>query len=114
MRIDELSMQQNERPSTINQLLSQNQELQDEANYSMNGEKEVYDPETASRSGMSHVPSQPLSIPSPRGMISRDPCLPHDTRNAMGTSGNVFEDLPAQAEPTPQDFGIIFLRIEIR
>ena len=38
---------------------------------SWNDAKEVYDPETASSSGVSHVPSQPFNIPSPRGMISR-------------------------------------------
>ena len=36
-----------------------------------------------------------LSIPSPRGMISRDSCMPHETRNSWGTSGHVFEGLPA-------------------
>ena len=50
-----------------------------------------YDPETASSSGMSHVPSQPMSISSLRGMVSRDSCLQPDTRNSMGTSGNVLE-----------------------
>ena len=55
-----------------------------------NEEKEFYDPETAKSFGMSHVSSQPSSIASPRGMTSRDSCLPHYSRNSMGTSGNVF------------------------
>ena len=33
-------------------------------------------------------------------MISRDSCLPHDTRNSMGPSGNVFENLPARDGPS--------------
>ena len=64
--------------------------------HSENDEKEFYDPETASSSGMSHVSSQPVSIPSPGGTICHDSCLPHDTQNSIGTLGNVFEDLPAQ------------------
>ena len=59
-----------------------------------------YDPETASSSGASHVPSQPLIIPSPRGVCSRDFGLPPDTRNIMGTSENVHESPPAQEGPS--------------
>ena len=33
-------------------------------------------------------------------MLSRDSGLPLDTRNKMGTSGNVFESLPARGEPS--------------
>ena len=65
------------------------QELQDKVN-SLNDAKEFYDLETASSSGLSHVPSQPVSIPSPRGMIGRNSCLQLDTRNSLGTSGHVF------------------------
>ena len=117
-RIDALSMQK-KNPSTVNRLLSQIQELQDKVN-SLNEEKEVYDHETASTSGMSHVLSQPSRIPSPRGMIRRDSGLPHNTRNSMGTSGNVFEDLPAPEGPSPfvpqdpKEFDIISSRNEIR
>ena len=39
------------------------------------------DSETASSSGASHGPSQPLNILSPREMLSRDSGLPLDTRN---------------------------------
>ena len=49
-----------------------------------------YDPETASNSVATHVPSQLSTIPSPRTMRSRDSGLPRDARNTMGTSGNVF------------------------
>ena len=48
-------------------------------------------------SGASHVPS-PLTVPSPRGMPSLDSGLPHDTRNVLGTSGNVSES-PAREGP---------------
>ena len=56
---------------------------------------------------MSHVPSQPSRIPSPRGMLSCDSGLPHHTRNSMGTAGNVFEDLPAQDRTSPSLLGIV-------
>ena len=39
---------------------------------SLNDARECYDPETESSSGFSHVPSQPVSIPSLRGLISSD------------------------------------------
>ena len=61
-------------------------------------QKEFHDLETASSSGLSHVPSQPMSTPSFRRMISRDSCLQHDTRNSLGTSGHVFEGLSARGE----------------
>ena len=61
MRRDELSMQKEESKSTVNQLLVQIPELQDKVN-SLNDANEFYDPETASSSGLSHVPSQPLKI----------------------------------------------------
>ena len=67
--------------------------------------REFYDPETASNSGLSHVPSQPMSIPSPRGMLSRDSCLQSDTQNSFGISGNVFENVLALNEPSAAFFG---------
>ena len=70
---DELSTQQEENPFTVNQLMLHIQELHDKVN-SWNDAQEFYDPETASSSGLSHVPSQPMSLPSPRGMISRESC----------------------------------------
>ena len=50
-----------------------------------------------SSSGASHEPS-PLTVPSPRGVPSLDSGLPHDTRNVLGTSGNVSES-PAREGP---------------
>ena len=100
VRTNELYVQKKDEPSTVNQFLSQIQDLQDKV-HALNEEKEFYDLETASSSGMSHVPSQPSRIPSPRGMLSRHSGLPHHTRNSMGTSGNVFEILPPQERISP-------------
>ena len=98
LRIDKLSRREKESQSTVNQLTVQIHELQDEVN-SLNDARDFFDPETASSSGLFHVPSQLWSIPSPRGMISRDSCLHPDIRNSLGISGNVFEDPPAKSEP---------------
>ena len=38
-------------------------------------------------------------------MLSRDSCLQPDTPNSFGTSGSVFEDLPASSEPPAACFG---------
>ena len=62
-------------PSSVDQLKSQIQDLQDKVN-ALNEEKEFYDPETASSSGSLQVPSQPSRIPSPRCMLGRDSGLP--------------------------------------
>ena len=89
LRIDEFSTQKGRKQSTVNQLLVYIQERN-----SLNDAKEFYDPETANGSGLSHVPSRPMSIPSPRGLIGRYSCLQPATRNSLGTTGHVFEDLP--------------------
>ena len=57
---------------------------------SQSDSREFFDPETASSSGFSHVASKRVSIPSRRGMLSRDSCLQLDTRNSFGVSGYVF------------------------
>ena len=74
----------------VNQLLSQIRTLQVKVN-ALCEENEFYDPETASSSGMSHGPSQPSRIPSPRGMLSRGSVLPHYAANTIRTSGNVLQ-----------------------
>ena len=63
-----------------------------------------FDLETGSSSGASHIPSQPLIVSSPRGMLSRDSGLPLDTRKNMVTSGNVFESQPAREGPSSAFF----------
>ena len=67
---------------------------------SLSDAREFYDPETASSSGATRVPSQPSAIPSPRTMTRCDSGLPHDARNILGTSGNVFERLLAREGQT--------------
>ena len=104
MRNDERSTQKEESKSTVDQLLAQIQDLLYKVNY-LNHAKEFYDPETLSSSGLSLVPSQPMSIPSPRGMISRDFCLQLDTPNSLGTSGYVFQGLSTLEEPSSALFG---------
>ena len=116
-RIDKVSMQQGRNPTTVSQLLTQIQDLQNKVN-SLSDAREFYDPETASSPGASHVPSQRLTIPSPRTMPCRESGLPLDTRNIMGTSGNVFERLTCSRRTTLsslrkfKQLGIIFSRIE--
>ena len=58
MRIDELSMQLERNPTIVSQLLTQIQDLQNRVN-------SLSDSETASSSGASLVPSQPLIFPIP-------------------------------------------------
>ena len=89
LRIDEMSLQQERNSTTVSQLLTQIQDLQNKVN-SLSDAREFYDPETASNSGATHVPSQPSTTPSPGTMACRGSGLSHDTRNIMGTTGNVF------------------------
>ena len=72
---------------------------------SLNDPKDIHYLETASSSVLSHVPRQPMSIPHPRGLICRDSCLQLATRSSFGTSGHVFEDLPAPGEPSAAILG---------
>ena len=88
-RIDEPSMHPERNPTTLSQLLTQIQDVNNKVK-SLSDAREFDDPETASSPGATHVPSQSLIFPSPRDMRSRDSGLPLDTRNTMGTSGNVF------------------------
>ena len=82
-------------PTTVSQWLTQIQDLLNKAN-SLSDAREFYDPATANSSGATHFPSQPSTTPSPRTMPCRDSGLPHDTRNIVGTSENVFQRLPAR------------------
>ena len=75
-RIDELSMNGERRPSAVNQLMSQIQELQNKAN-SLADERYFHS------SGASSVPSRPLTILSRSEKPSRELAMPNDTRNAM-------------------------------
>ena len=69
----------------MNQLLSSPiWTLQDKVN-ALYDVKEFYDPETASSSGMSHVLSQPLRIPSPEVCSAAilDCCIIHGIRRVL-------------------------------
>ena len=99
LRSDERSTQKVESKSTVNQLVVQIQELQDKVN-SWNDTKEIWILKLRGALDYHHVPSQPMSITSPRGMISRDSCLQLVTRTSDGTSGHVFEGLLARGEPS--------------
>ena len=95
-----LSTQERDKCDPIQNL----QELQDKVN-SLSDFREFCDPKTASSSGLSHHPSHPITIPSPRGLLSRDSCLQLEKRNSCGMSGNVSENLPAPNEPSAPFFG---------
>ena len=57
----------------------------------MNDSREFQDVESICSGKLSHFPSQPTTVPSLGGMLSRDPSLRPDTLNLPGTSGNVFD-----------------------
>ena len=90
--IDEIATQEEESKSTVSQLMVQIQEVQGKVN-SLNDTTEFYHPETASSSGLFHVPTQRMSIPSHHGLISRDSCMQPDTRNLCCTSKKRFSRL---------------------
>ena len=92
LKIEELSPRQEGDPATVSQLLAQILDLHYQVN-SLADAREFHDLDTASSSGGSHVPSQPLTLPSAREVLSRDSGLPPKYRNTIGTSGNVFESL---------------------
>ena len=95
LKIEELSPRQERDPDTVSQLLAQIQGLQGQVN-SLGDAREFHDPDTASSSRAPHVHSQPVIIPSSKGMLSRDSGLPPTTRDTLGTAGNVFESVPAR------------------
>ena len=96
-RIDELSLHQERNPTTVSQLMAQIRELQNRVN-SLSDARELYDPESGSSSGATHVPGQTsnLLFLSPRTLPRYDSGSPRDTQNGTGFSGNVIERPPAQ------------------
>ena len=90
VRVFELSTHQERNPSTVSQLLTQIQELQNKVNSLSDARESFYDPEAVLERPT--FPVDPLLFPSPRTMPRCDSGLPHDTRNTMGTSGNVSND----------------------
>ena len=102
-RIDELSMHQERNLATVSQLLAQIQDLHNKVN-SLADAREFYDPETASSSGVTHVPSKPSTIPSPRTMpCPRFGISARYTEFKTGASRNLCERPPAQ-EGRPSTF----------
>ena len=71
LKTEELSLRQDRDPNSVSGLLKQIRELQEKVN-SLTDAKEFRDPDTASCSGVSHVPSQPVVIPKSREVPSRD------------------------------------------
>ena len=97
MEPDELSMQQERNLSLMSQLLTQIEDLQNKEN-SWNDARDFHDLETASSTGSSHVPSQSLKIPLPRGSALILACSL--TRNSLGESAHVCESLPVREGPS--------------
>ena len=90
LRVDDSSVQKlRESYETIQRLTSQMQEMQEQMN-SMNDSREFQEVESNHSGRLSHVPSQPPSIPSSRSFLSRDKRLPPDTWNTSGPLENVF------------------------
>ena len=90
LRVDDSSVQKlKESYETIQRLTSQMQEMQEQMN-SMNDSREFQEVESNHSGRLSHVPSQPPSIPSSRSFLSRDKRLPPDTWNTSGPLENVF------------------------
>ena len=90
-RIDEVSVPKlRETHQTIQQLTSQLQQMQEQMN-SMNDLGDFQDVES-NHSGLSHVSSHPVMIPSSRSLLSRDKRLPLNTWNQSGLQENVFEN----------------------
>ena len=100
LRVDDLSRQELQgSQSTLYQLTVQIQELQDRAN-SLNESRGYHDPETARSSGLSHVPTHPMIVPSSSGngaeILARS--LIHGTH--MVRRETLFENPSASDEPT--------------
>ena len=90
LRTDEFSRNElGESHATTQELTSQVQELQERMNY-MNDSTEFQDIESICSGKLSHVPSQPAVVPSPRAVSSRDQSLLLGTLNLSGTQRFFF------------------------
>ena len=106
LRIDESSRRRLiENQDTVNELTARIQELQNEVNCTKDS-SDFKDAESV-RSGLSHVPSQPVLLPlyrDPGGLLSRNN-QPSDIWNSQGISGNVFANPTASSSaPSPGGF----------
>ena len=75
--------------------MAQIQDSQNKVNF-LSSARELYDPESGSSSGATHVPDQTSTILSSRTLPRCDSGLPQNTQNCTGIVGNVFERPPAQ------------------
>ena len=105
-RVDESSRRRLiENQDTVNELTARIQELQNEVNCMIDS-RDFKDAESV-RSGLSHVPSQPVLLPlyrDPGGLLSRNN-QPPDIWNSQGISGNVFANPTASSSaPYPGGF----------
>ena len=102
-RIEEVSAQKlKENHETILQLTSQLQKMQEQM-ISMNCSLEFQDIESNYSGRLCHVSSEPVMIPSPRALLSRDKRLPLDTWNQSGSLENVFGNQFSTFD-SPRDF----------
>ena len=102
LRVDDSSVQKlRESYETIQRLTSQMQEMQEQMN-SMNDSREFQEVESNHSGRLSHVPSQPPSIPSSRSFLSRDKRLPPDTWNTSGPLENVFGNKFSTFDSSPK------------
>ena len=98
MRVDKFSVQKSrESHDIIQRLTSQLQPMQEQMN-TMNDSGEFHEVESNYSGNLSHVPSQPAGIPSPRSMQSCDKRLPPDTWNPSGSRSLLSCDKSLQTE----------------
>ena len=101
-RIDELFLHQERNSATVSQLLAHIQDFQNKVN-SLSDAREFHDLDTASSPGASHIPSQPsFRVPEKCEAAILDCRVIHGILS--GTSGKVFESLPARGGPSSSIF----------
>ena len=83
VKITELSMQQERNPTTVSQRMAQIRELPNKVN-SLSDARELYDPESGSSSGATHVPDRTSTVLSPRTLPRCDSRVPRDTQKLYG------------------------------
>ena len=96
--VDELSLHQEVNPPAVSWLLTQIQDLQSKV---IPGQTRESFRILKQRAALERPTFRVNLPPSPKTMPCRDSGLPYDTRNIVGTSGNVSERLPAREGRTP-------------
>ena len=95
-----------ESQETTRRLTSEMQEMQEQTN-SMNDSGEFQEVESIFSGNISHVPSQPAVVPSPRSLLSCDKRLPLDTWNTSGPQENVFGSQCSTIDSSRNHYGKI-------